>query len=105
MTVNKHAYEAAMEILHGPEGFSRYPIPLPTAESIALVIERHVAAASLAGSWVPTKEQLASLCNLILRYAKAPDEMNTHAVGLPGVIMVRFNELWIGIELDGYAHS
>jgi hypothetical protein len=55
--------------------------------------------------WVPTKEQLVSLCNLILRYERAPDDMTTHTVGLPGVIMVRFNELWIGIEPDGYAHS
>jgi hypothetical protein len=60
---------------------------------------------SNAQAWAPTKEQLASLCNLILRYSKAPDEINTHAIGLPGVIMVRFNELWIGIEPDGYAHS
>lgn len=56
-------------------------------------------------SWVPTKQQLASLCNLIHRYERPPDEMSTHNVGLPGVIMVRFNELWIGIEPDGYAHS
>lgn len=56
-------------------------------------------------AWVPTKEQLASLCNLILRYERAPDAMTTHSAGLPGVIMVRFNELWIGIEPDGYAHS
>lgn len=55
--------------------------------------------------WVPTKEQLASLCNLIHRYDRPPDAMTTHCVGMPGVIMVRFNELWIGIEPDGYAHS
>lgn len=58
-----------------------------------------------AQSWVPTKEQLASLCNLILRYDRAPDSMTTHHVGMPGVIMVQFNELWIGIETDGYAHT
>lgn len=55
--------------------------------------------------WVPTKEQLQSLCNLILRYSKAPDTMTTHSPGMPGVIMVQFNELWIGIEPDGYAHT
>lgn len=58
-----------------------------------------------ATGWVPTKEQLQSLCNLILRYNKAPDTMTTHSLGMPGVIMVQFNELWIGIEPDGYAHS
>ena len=56
-------------------------------------------------AWVPTKEQLASLCNLIHRYNRAPDDMTSHNIGLPGVIMVRFDSLWIGIEPDGYAHS
>jgi len=105
MNASKHAYDAAMEILHGPNGFSRYPIPLPTAESIAEVIERHGAIARDAHAWAPSKEQLASLCNLIHRYERPPDEMNSHCIGMPGVIVVRFNELWIGIEPDGYAHS
>lgn len=72
-------------------------------ESLAEIRKAHDS--ERAKAWVPTKEQLASLCNLIHRYERAPDSMTTHNVGMPGVIMVQFNELWIGIEPDGYAHT
>jgi hypothetical protein len=52
-----------------------------------------------------TNEQGESLEKLITRFVAVPEEIQIGIIGEPNVIMTRWDNLWIGIETDGYAHS
>jgi hypothetical protein len=55
--------------------------------------------------YIITEEQADSLAKRIQFYEKMPDEIEGGIIGEPDVVMVRFNNLWLGIEADGYTHS
>jgi hypothetical protein len=55
--------------------------------------------------YIITEEQADSLAQRIQFYEKMPDEIEGGIIGEPDVVMVRFNNLWLGIEADGYTHS
>ena len=49
------------------------------------------------------EKQKQSYEKLVNQWERVPDE--EHKDALLGCYMVRFGNLWIGIELDGYSHS
>lgn len=51
-----------------------------------------------------TEEQAASLATRIQFYGTAPISIQG-LIGEPDVLMVQFNNIWLGIETDGYTHS
>ena len=50
-----------------------------------------------------TKAQRKSIRSLMRRWQRRPDEMR-HAFFV-NCLMVRYDNLWIGIETDGYTHT
>ena len=50
-----------------------------------------------------TAEQADSLANPVTRFG-APISIQG-LIGEPEVIMVQFDNIWLGIETDGYTHS
>ncbi len=51
----------------------------------------------------PTRAQRKSLRRLMRRFESRPDHIQKALC--VDCLMVRFGNLWIGIEPDGYAHS
>jgi hypothetical protein len=51
-----------------------------------------------------TEAQAESLAARVKFYGTMPHEIQG-LIGEPDVIMVRFSDLWLGIETDGYTHS
>lgn len=50
-----------------------------------------------------TDQQAESLANVVTRFG-APISIQG-LLGEPEVIMVQFDNIWLGIETDGYTHS
>lgn len=51
-----------------------------------------------------TSEQKCAISRMIQRWERAPDE-HTRLLGGSAVVMVRYGNLWLGVETDGYTHS
>lgn len=51
-----------------------------------------------------TPEQVKAIDNLVERWGRGPDQGPIKALCVD-CLMVRYDNLWIGIEPDGYTHS
>lgn len=51
-----------------------------------------------------TEEQKGAIDRLVEKFGRGPDEGPTKAMCID-CLMVRYDNLWIGIEPDGYTHT